>query len=143
MNRTQLATALRERAELMRARDVQDEQVHDAVELLRVLARIVEGKPLMQAFGAPGVWGHGTPLGAALAACEAGPVKPSGLAKLSRQERNVFDLLVGGSSNKEAGTALGISPKTVAVHLCNLRRKLGGERITQLAVRYGLAPVPP
>ena len=35
----------------------------DASELLRVLARIVEGKSIDQAFGAPGDWGYGTPIG--------------------------------------------------------------------------------
>ena len=37
-----------------------------AAELLRVLARIIEGKPLHVAFGAPGDFGYETPIGAAL-----------------------------------------------------------------------------
>ena len=37
-------------------------------ELVRVLARIAEGQGLRQAFGAPGDWGYGTPIGNALAA---------------------------------------------------------------------------
>lgn len=32
-------------------------------ELVRVLARIVEGKSIDKAFGAPGDWGYGTPIG--------------------------------------------------------------------------------
>ena len=37
-----------------------------ATELSRVLARLVEGKPIAKAFGAPGDWGYETPVGAAL-----------------------------------------------------------------------------
>lgn len=39
----------------------------DVAELLRVLSRVVEGKPVDAAFGAPGDWGYGTPIGDALA----------------------------------------------------------------------------
>lgn len=39
----------------------------EVAELALVLARTIEGKPLLRAFGAPGDWGYGTPLGAALA----------------------------------------------------------------------------
>lgn len=34
-----------------------------AAELINVLARVVEGKDLDRAFGAPGDWGYGTPIG--------------------------------------------------------------------------------
>jgi hypothetical protein len=37
-----------------------------AGELIRVLARLVEGKSIPQAFGAPGDFGYHTPIGAAL-----------------------------------------------------------------------------
>jgi hypothetical protein len=40
----------------------------DAAELGRVLANIIEGKPLDRAFGAPGDWGYDHPIGKALAA---------------------------------------------------------------------------
>ena len=42
-------------------------EVLDRAELIRVLARIVDGKSVEQAFGSPGDWGHGTPIGDALA----------------------------------------------------------------------------
>lgn len=42
-----------------------DKHCH-ARELIRVLARLVEGKTIDQAMGAPGAWGYGTPLGDAL-----------------------------------------------------------------------------
>jgi len=47
--------------------------LRDAQELVRVLARVVEGKPLVgsfSAFGAPGDWGYHTDIGKALAAQE-------------------------------------------------------------------------
>ena len=42
-------------------------QLADDGELLAVLARIIEGKPIEKAFGSPGDWGYGHPIGAALA----------------------------------------------------------------------------
>lgn len=38
----------------------------DVSELARVLARVIEGKTIDQAMGAPGDWGYGTPIGDAL-----------------------------------------------------------------------------
>jgi len=78
MNSTLLARALRERAEKVEehVEDVgEGERWHrrDNAELLRVLARVVEGQPVVRAFGAPGDWGYSHPIGKALAA------KPEGL----------------------------------------------------------------
>jgi hypothetical protein len=42
--------------------------VADSAECLRVLGRMVQGKSIHQAFGAPGDWGYGTPIGDALSA---------------------------------------------------------------------------
>jgi hypothetical protein len=39
------------------------EDIRNCSELARVLARIVEGKSIAAAFGAPGDWGYGTPIG--------------------------------------------------------------------------------
>lgn len=38
----------------------------DVAELALVLARLLEGKPMLRAFGAPGDWGYGTPIGEAV-----------------------------------------------------------------------------
>lgn len=38
----------------------------EASELIRVLGRLVAGKSVHEAFGAPGDWGYGTPIGDAL-----------------------------------------------------------------------------
>lgn len=43
----------------------------DTGQLLLVLARIVEGKTLNKAFGAPGDWGYENPIGKALAKVKA------------------------------------------------------------------------
>lgn len=42
-------------------------EMKDVAELLRVLARMVAGRSAESAFGAPGDWGYGTPIGDALA----------------------------------------------------------------------------
>jgi DNA-binding CsgD family transcriptional regulator len=47
------------------------------------------------------------------------------LERLTRRERQMLDALVQGKTDKEIASALGISPKTVSFHLCNLYRKLG------------------
>jgi hypothetical protein len=72
MNRLALAKAIREYA-----RAVQDDGCNepsnakisdnDTYELLIVLARVLEGKQIEKAFGAPGDWGYGTPIGDAIA----------------------------------------------------------------------------
>lgn len=73
MNKEQLADAVREEAAMLMdwadcGECVRDGQANDAHELLRTLARIVEGKNIAEAFGAPGDWGYGTRIGKALAA---------------------------------------------------------------------------
>jgi hypothetical protein len=40
--------------------------MRDQAELASVLARILEGKPVLRAFGAPGDWGYDHPIGQAL-----------------------------------------------------------------------------
>jgi FixJ family two-component response regulator len=47
------------------------------------------------------------------------------LSVLSIREREVFDLLVAGKSNKLVASALGISVRTAEVHRANLMEKLG------------------
>lgn len=50
-----------------------DRLLRDSSELLRVLARMVTGRTLYQAFGAPGDWGYETPIGSALNALYSQP----------------------------------------------------------------------
>ncbi len=44
---------------------------------------------------------------------------------LSRREREVWQLLIAGKSNKEIARHLGISPSSVKTYLHRLYRKLG------------------
>jgi len=56
------------------------------------------------------------------------------LASLSERERQVLDGLVAGNANKTIAYELGISPRTVEVHLTSIFRKLGVEnRATAIA----------
>ena len=71
MNAAALSIAIRDRASRIGACDGQSlsyGELADAAELLRVLARVVEGRDAARAFGSPGDWGYNTPIGAALAA---------------------------------------------------------------------------
>jgi two-component system, NarL family, response regulator NreC len=51
---------------------------------------------------------------------------------LSRRERDVFELLVRGNSNRRIARLLGISPKTVETHRAHVLRKLGVHSIVDL-----------
>ena len=63
---TELSNVIAELGEIDVTTPQQDQTLRDAAELIRVLARLVEGKPIDKAFGAPGDWGYETPVGAAL-----------------------------------------------------------------------------
>jgi DNA-binding NarL/FixJ family response regulator len=61
--------------------------------------------------------------------------------RLTRRERDVLELIVGGRSNKRIAFELGISEKTVKTHVGHVLAKLGVTDRTQaalLAVRDGL-----
>ncbi len=71
MDKIALATEIRRRAERWadEAEQLGTTSTEDGetIELLRCLARMIEGKAVEKAFGAPGDWGYGTPIGDALA----------------------------------------------------------------------------
>lgn len=60
------------------------------------------------------------------------------IASLTRREKDVFDLVVGGSSNKIAARALHISPRTVEIHRARAIDKLGAKSLADL-VRMSIA----
>ena len=63
------------------------------------------------------------------------------LERLTRREREIFDLLVAGYANKDIATTLSISTRTVETHRLRLMSKLAARSLTdlfQLAFRHGL-----
>ena len=61
--------------------------------------------------------------------------RPSGSEGLSAREIEVLQLVADGQSNKEIGTALGLSALTVKSHLARIARKLGtGDRAEMVAL---------
>jgi DNA-binding NarL/FixJ family response regulator len=66
------------------------------------------------------------------------------LERLTRREREVFELLIRGHSNDEVATRLFISRRTVETHRQRVMKKLSAHSIVQmqrLAARHGgLAP---
>jgi FixJ family two-component response regulator len=55
-----------------------------------------------------------------------------GREPLTRREREVLEQFVSGASNKEAGRALGISPRTIEDHRANIMKKLGARNAADL-----------
>lgn len=66
---------------------------------------------------------------------------PGGLHALTPREREVFQLLALGSSNKEVASSLGMSLGTAKKHRENLQRKLevsSAAELARIAIREGL-----
>ncbi len=59
------------------------------------------------------------------------------LAQLTARERDVFDAVVAGNSNKEAALKLGISPRTVEIYRANVMTKMQANTLSDL-VRMAL-----
>jgi two-component system response regulator NreC len=65
----------------------------------------------------------------------------SGIQTLTPREREVFQLLAVGQSNKEVANALGMSLGTAKKHRENLQRKLevnSAAELARIAIREGL-----
>jgi len=54
------------------------------------------------------------------------------LERLTPREREVLDEIVNGSSSKEAGRKLDISPRTIEVHRAHIMSKLGARNVADL-----------
>jgi DNA-binding NarL/FixJ family response regulator len=63
------------------------------------------------------------------------PDPKSGRNSLSTREREILDLVVEGSTNREMAKALFITETTVKVHLRHIYEKLGVRSRTEAAVR--------
>lgn len=62
-------------------------------------------------------------------------------AAMTPRERDVFDAIVAGDSNKAAALKLGISPRTVEIYRANAMEKMGAKSLSDLvrmALRGGL-----
>jgi two-component system response regulator FixJ len=59
------------------------------------------------------------------------------LAQLTPRERDVFDAIVAGDSNKAAAQRLGISPRTVEIYRANVMAKMAAKSLSDL-VRMAL-----
>jgi two-component system response regulator FixJ len=59
------------------------------------------------------------------------------VAQLSRREREVFEAIVQGDSNKSAALKLGISPRTVEIYRAHVMDKMGAATLSEL-VRMAL-----
>jgi DNA-binding CsgD family transcriptional regulator len=60
---------------------------------------------------------------------------------LTRRERDVFEKLITGASNKEVGRRLGISPRTIEIHRARILKKLGVRSVAdmvRMAMRLGI-----
>ena len=55
-----------------------------------------------------------------------------GAELLTPREREVLGRVIAGASNKEAGRALGISPRTIEVHRARIMDKLGAKNTADL-----------
>ncbi|ADB48824.1 helix-turn-helix transcriptional regulator [Conexibacter woesei] len=82
---------------------------------------------------ATGMPGAGGPADAPAAGA---PPAGVGAAELTAREQAVCELVAGGATNREAATALFLSPRTVEHHLRQAYRKLGVRSRTELALRW-------
>jgi FixJ family two-component response regulator len=71
---------------------------------------------------------------------KAGSFHFPGREPLTRREREVLEQFTGGASNKEAGRALGISPRTIEDHRANIMKKLGARNAADLVRIVMTAP---
>ena len=63
-----------------------------------------------------------------------GRIFPAGRVTFTEREKEVLELLVVGSSNKEIGAAMGIEERTVKAHVAKLMRKVGVQNRIALSV---------
>jgi DNA-binding NarL/FixJ family response regulator len=97
-------------------------KAQSVAELLRAIRTVADGEVYL-------------PGGATALAHHGGRGREAPLKRLSRREREVFERVVEGCSNKETASVLRVSIKTVETHRANINRKLGVHSTGQL-VRY-------
>ena len=73
------------------------------------------------------------------------PIPPFNKELLSTRQRQIFDLIVVGQSNKEIAKKLGLSVFTVKIHVAKLFEKLGVHHRSAVALagaKLGISLVP-
>ena len=71
--------------------------------------------------------------------------QPDPLAGLSPREREILPLVAGGLDNREIGKKLFISEKTAKNYVTSIRKKLGLNNRTQIAIfaiKQGIITIP-
>ena len=90
MNTQLLAMTLRNKAAALRQVNVEtsadNDLLRDAAELIRVLARLMDGAVPIKAFGPPGDWGYETEIGQALVALRSGTCAAAPASKQAGDE---------------------------------------------------------
>ncbi|MER5297737.1 helix-turn-helix transcriptional regulator [Streptomyces pharetrae] len=76
-----------------------------------------------------------------LSVCDAAPA-PGGVAALTAQELRIAQLVALGLTNRDVGTRLQLSPRTVAGHLYKIYPKLGISSRAAVARALGQPPPP-
>lgn len=107
----------------------------DPAELALAINAVHRGDPYVSPKVAAGL------VGGLRARGDAAVRPPSRLATLTAREREVFQLLAVGNSNKGVASALGMSLGTAKKHRENLQRKLecnSAAELARLAIREGL-----
>jgi DNA-binding NarL/FixJ family response regulator len=107
----------------------------DSVELALGIGAVAEGRPFLSPRVSGGLLAKSR--GAESVATGA----PSRIGSLTPREREVFQLLAIGSTNKEVASNLGMSLGTAKKHRENLQRKLdchSAAELARLAIREGL-----
>lgn len=66
----------------------------------------------------------------------------SRIAQLTGRERDVFEAIVAGDSNKSAAIRLGISPRTVEIYRANVMEKMRARTLSDLVRMSLLRPHP-
>ena len=106
----------------------------DPSELMLALRAVIRGDPYISPKVARGIVSRAR-------GSETGLPQSTRVDQMTSREREVFQLLAIGKSNKEVAYALGISLGTVKKHRENLQRKLdchSAAELARLAIREGL-----
>lgn len=58
--------------------------------------------------------------------------RPGFVGSLTAREVTILSMIIGGATNRETATALGISPRTVEFHRANIMQKSAARNLAEL-----------